>query len=282
MSARNRSPAARPRGRLPQRVYWFRRTLVLLTALAMVYGVAHLLGAGGGASDGTATITAAHPRRTVAPAPTRVAGPVVVATTPARAGSKRHQQQSTPVSSPLATPSGPCNPADILVTPQIGRVAAGGPITITLGLTGTQPACTFTVSPRSVVLKVTSGSDGIWSSQDCPKSIPTRTVAVRSTGVTRVPVTWSGRRSDAGCSRTTGWADPGYYHALAAAMGSQPSDVQFRLSLPSRPVVTKTAHPKQTKSAKPSGTASPRATASPTGSTGGKQSACGGDNVCPH
>ena len=282
MSARNRSPLTRPRGRLPQRVYWFRRTLVLVTALAMVYGVAHLLGAGGGASESTATTTAAHPRRTVAPAPSRVAGPVAVATTPARAATKRHQQTPIPASSPLATPSGPCDAADVLVTPEVGKVAAGGPITITLGLTGTQPACSFTVSPRSVVLKVTSGPDGIWSSQDCPKSIPTRTVAVRSTGVTRVPVTWSGRRSDAGCSRTTAWAEPGYYHALAAAMGSQPSDVQFRLSLPSRPVVTKTAHPKQPRAGKASGTARPAATASATGSTGGKQSACGGDNVCPH
>lgn len=280
MPAPSRSPLTRPRGRLPQRVYWFRRTLVLVTALAMVYGLAHLLGAGGGSNAGTATITAAHPRRTAAPPPGRIAGPVAVATTPAPAGKKHRQPASTPTSVPLATPSGPCNAADLLVTPEVGRAAAGGPITIRLGLTGTQPACTFTVSPKSVVLKVTSGSDGIWSSQDCPKAIPTRTVAVRSSAVTNVPVTWSGRRSDGSCSRTTAWAEPGYYHALAAALGSQPSDAQFRLTLPSRPVVTKTAHPKQKHPAKSAGTSRPSATASGAGSVGGKQSSCGGDNVC--
>jgi hypothetical protein len=33
----------------------------------------------------------------------------------------------------------------------------------------------------------------------------------------------------------------------AAAIGSEPADAQFRLSVPPRPVVTKTAHPKSKK-----------------------------------
>lgn len=274
----SRSPLARPRGRLPQRVYWVRRVLVLVTALAMVFAVARLLGSGGAAeTDGTATITAAHPQHPRTPSPTGFVGPVAG---PAVGTPSASQGTQTPSGSPtpLATPTGPCVAADLTVTPVITTAAAGRPIPIGLQLTGTQPACSFTVSPKTVVLKVTSGNDRIWSSQDCHKAIPTRTVAVRSAAATTVPVTWSGRRSDSGCTRTTAWAEPGYYHALAAALGSAPSDVQFRLTLPSRPVVTKTAHPKPTPTPKERSTGTPTATAS--ASVKGKQSACGGDNAC--
>ncbi|HET8604321.1 MAG TPA: hypothetical protein VFM09_10360 [Marmoricola sp.] len=283
----DRSPLTRPRGRLPQRVYWFRRGLVLLTALALVFGIARLLGAGGGSpSDGTATMTAARTTRNTAPAQSRVVGPAAVATTPVTGRKHQRQPAATAVATPLAVPTGPCQAPDVIVTPVVGTAAAGGRITIGLGLTGTQPACTFTVSPRTVVLKVISGTDRIWSSQDCPKAIPTRTVAVRSGVSTTVPVTWSGRRSDGSCSRATAWAEPGYYHALAAALGSQPSDVQFRLTLPSRPVVTRTARPTprprqhQQATSSPSPSSSPSPTSSPTTKVKGKQSSCGGDNVC--
>lgn len=282
----SRSPLTRPRGRLPQRVYWFRRALVLVTALALVFGVARLLGSGGGSAetDGTATITAAHPKPPQTPSSTGFVGPVGVPTTGPTA-TRRHTETPTPSPTPLATPTGPCVPADLTVTPLISTAAAGRPIMIGLRLTGTQPACTFTVSPKTVVLKVTSGHDRIWSSQDCRKAIPTRTVAVRSAVATTVPVTWSGRRSDTGCTRTTAWAEPGYYHALAAALGSEPSDVQFRLTLPSRPVVTRTAHPKpqrHTAEPKPADqhTTQPSPSPTATATVSGKQSACGGDNAC--
>ena len=274
-----RSPLTRPHGRLPQRVYWVRRVLVLATALALVFGVARLLGAGGGESptDGTAAITAAHPRHPQAPAPTGLMGPVGVPTIAATASGRHGRATQSPT--PLAVPTGPCVAADVTVTPLISTAAAGRPITIGLRLTGTQPACSFPVSPKTVVLKVTSGNDRIWSSQDCAKAIPTRTVAVRSAAATTVPVTWSGRRSDTGCTRTTDWAEPGYYHAMAAALGSEPSYVQFRLTLPSRPVVTRTAHPKQQRqSTKAQPSSGPTATS--TAKVDGKQSACGGDNAC--
>ena len=274
----SRSPLTRPRGGLPQRVYWFRRALVLVTAFALVFGVARLLGSDGGSAgtEGTATITAAHPGHPQNPSPTGFVGPVGAPTGSPTA----HHRTKTPSPSPtpLATPTGPCAAADLTVSPVIDTAAAGRPVTIGLRLTGTQPACTFTVSSKSVVLKVTSGQDRIWSSQDCRKAIPTRTVAVRSAVATTVRVSWSGRRSDTGCTRTTAWAEPGYYHALAAALGSEPSDVQFQLTLPSRPVVTKTAHPKPTQKHTEQPAGEPSATS--TATVKGKQSACGGDNAC--
>jgi hypothetical protein len=169
------------------------------------------------------------------------------------------------------------------VLPSVPQAAAGHPIAVHLRLEGTQPACSFEVSPDSLVVKITSGSDRIWSSQDCPHAIRKSTVVVRSGVPADVPITWSGRRSDDDCSGLTSWALPGFYHVYAAALGSTPTDVQFEVTVPNRRLVTKTAKPKPTKKASPAATAkaTPRATptAKPTPSKKGGGSVCGGDNA---
>ena len=136
--------------------------------------------------------------------------------------------------------------------PSVPRAWGAGDITIRLGLQGIQPACTFKVSPESVVVKITSGSDRIWSSQDCPDSIKPADVVVRNGVPTYVNVVWSGRRSDDTCSRTAAWANAGYYHAFAAVLGSTPTDTQFEVTRAPTDFVTKTAKPKPSQSPQPS------------------------------
>jgi hypothetical protein len=251
-----------PRGRLPARVYWFRRSLVLLTALALVFAIGRLL-SGSGATPTTdrATVTASTPT----PVPSRgVAGPVPLQPATTAAGQPTGpraappQPTGTPVA--LALPSGPCALDEITVTPTVPTASALSRVDLVLQLTGIKPACTFSVSSRTVVAKVTSGKDRIWSSQDCPHSIQPTSVVVRSAEPTNVVVSWSGRRSDEECSRSTAWALPGYYHLTAAVIGSEPNDTQFRLSAPPRPVVTKTVKPHQKKKQ-------------------GSGTVCGGDNA---
>jgi len=125
-----------------------------------------------------------------------------------------------------------------------GTAYAGSDVTITLNLTTLEsPACTWEVSSDSVVLKLTSGSDRIWSTQDCAAAIATQSVVVRKDAKTKVDVAWSGQRSDDGCTRTTLWAQPGYYFATAAALGAEPVDQQFQLLTPLRPTITPTPTP---------------------------------------
>lgn len=247
-----------PRGRLPARVYWFRRSLVVLTALALVFAVGRMLGGSGGPAPAErATVTATTPT----PTPTRgVAGPVPLQ--PATTGRPAAPQPGgTPVV--LAAPSGPCALDEITVTPTVPTAAAVHRVDLVLELTGVKPACTFSVSSRTVVAKVTSGKDRIWSSQDCPRSIKPTSVVVRSGDPAKVVVSWNGRRSDEDCSRSTAWALPGYYHLTAAVIGSVPADTQFRLSAPPRPVITKTAKPHTKKAKQKQGTGT----------------VCGGDNA---
>ncbi len=252
--------------------------MVLLVAAALVFGIGKLIGTGSDqpAADQAST-TASTPKASgSASSSATPLGPAVPDKMPAHASQV-----------PLLPPSGECAADEVSVLPSVPKAAAGGPIVVHLRLEGTQPACTFAVSPDSLAVKITSGSDRIWSSQDCPRSIRPSTVVVRSGLPVDVPVVWSGRRSDESCSTGTTWALPGFYHVYAAALGSTPTDVQFEVTIPNRPVVTRTAKPKPTAKATatptakatPKATAKPTPTARPTKKTGGKGTTCGGDNA---
>lgn len=240
------SGLARPRGPLPARVYWFRRSMVLFTAFALVFAIGRLLsGPDSEPSGDTVAVTAAEPSATTP----GVAGPMPIKST---AAGKPRRPTPSPTGTPvvLAEPSGPCSVDEITVTPTVPTAVAGRRVNLVLELTGIRPACTFSVSSRTLVAKVTSGPDRIWTSQDCPAAIRAASVVVRSAVPTKVVVPWNGRRSDDDCSRNTGWALPGYYHVRAAAIGSEPGDAQFRLTSPPRPVVTRTAQPTKQSTAK--------------------------------
>jgi hypothetical protein len=238
----------RPVRRLPARVYWFRRALVLGSVFGMVFVGAHLLGSGGGKPDSAtpaASVGKAKAGANGGPVgPLPLAGPSATAT-------------GTPPAAALAEPSGPCDLNDITVTPVTDDLFAGRTVGLTLQLTGVQPACTFQVSSQTLVAKVVHGDDRIWTSQQCPGAIPKQSVVVRSAQPTTVQVSWSGRRSDDTCSRTTSWAVPAAYRVVAAVVGSEPADAVFHLKTPPQAVVTKTVTPKPAKAK----TTTPTATA---------------------
>jgi hypothetical protein len=266
-----------PRGRLPRRVYWVRRAVVLGLALALVFGIGRLLGGTGSDDPGAAAVQSGNGTTAQGPGSTVPAGPVVPS----------QKLPTKAAKAPLLPPSGDCEDDEISVLPSVPRAWAGAPITIQLQLTGTQPACTFEVSPETVVVKIASGSDRIWSSQDCPKSIPTTSVVVRSSQPVVVPVVWSARRSDEQCSSTADWALLGFYHVYAAALGSTPSDVQFEVTRAAPKVVTRTPKPRPSTtasapakaSATAPATAAAKPSSSPSPSVSGKGSKCGGDNA---
>ena len=247
-----------PRGRLPRRVYWVRRSIVLGVALLLVFGVGKLLG-GTGEDEPGSTIKANPSSARQEPGASVTVGPV------APSGKLRAKAKV-----PLLPPNGECRDDEVTVLPSVYRAWAGRPVVIHLQLQGTQPACTFSVSPESIVVKIVSGEDRIWSSQDCPDTIKESQVVVRSAQPVEVPVIWNGRRSDDQCTRGLDWALPGFYHVFAAALGSTPRDVQFEITQASPLVVTQTASPRPSASAsagarQPSSTTSHRPAASPTG-----------------
>ncbi|MDO7868564.1 hypothetical protein [Nocardioides jiangxiensis] len=238
-----------PRGPLPARVYWVRRGIVLGVALLLVLVVGRLLTGG---SDGTdqasgprdsAQLVGSQTSQTTDPTASSSA---TTATTETTAGTK---------GLPLAEPTGPCDPDKVTVTPVGGKRANDGHVAMILAVGTSEEACTFTFSPESVVVKIESGSDSIWSSQQC-SVLPTQDLVVRAAKPAAATFTWNGHRSDATCSRSTAWALPGTYHAIAATLGGEPTDTAFELTRPPTVVVTKTAKPKVTATATSTATSS--------------------------
>jgi hypothetical protein len=226
------------RGPLPPRVYWRRRALLVVAGVLLVFALARGLSAGSDATSGpdAATPVAAVPTSTVTVTPS--ATPI----DPQRAEGKKRKRRE-PV---LVAPTGPCADEDIAVTPTVPRPIAGRNVLVVLELrTISAEACTWEASPETLTLKITSGKDDIWSSRQCPRAVPSRSVVVRSAVATKIGVTWSARRSDDECSTLTHWALPGFYHVTAAALAGEPADVQFELEAPARAVITRSPTPKQ-------------------------------------
>ncbi|GAA1940937.1 hypothetical protein GCM10009797_37670 [Nocardioides hwasunensis] len=232
---------------MPARVYWIRRLVVLGVPLVLVVVLARWLGGSSDAQDpagGTATQAGASVETT--PAPT--AGPTAQAPTGKKGGKgKKNQQQQEPAPPPepvLAEPTGPCVDSDIVATPAITSAPGGSDIALTINLrTAISEACTWQASAETMTVTITSGSDDIWSSRQCPASIPAQDVVIRQAVDAPVVVTWSAKRSDDGCTARTKWAMPGFYHVQAAALGGNETDVQFELVPPTPPVVTQTVDP---------------------------------------
>jgi hypothetical protein len=229
------------RGPLPPGVYWRRRLLVLGLAVGLVVVFARVLGGG---SDGSSDDDPDDLAQQVAGTPT--ADPT---DDPSRKpGGKKSNKPTTtptPTETPLPTPTGSCTEDDILIQPVVDQAVADSDVMIVLQLrTRVAEACTWDVSASNLALKITSGSDDIWSSIECPRAIPVKEVVVRQDHTSTLGVIWTGaRRSDQGCTQQAGWALPGYYHVAAAPLGGEPVDVQFRLAAPTPEVITQTPNP---------------------------------------
>lgn len=237
VSVSRMSAVTRPQGPLPARVYWTRRAVVLGVAFLMIFTLARVLGGG---SDGKSDPDQAAP----------VAGePTGSATAPETTGSQQEGNGDRgdtrkPRKSLLAQPDGPCDVADLKIRASITQVASSAEIRIPLKLTTTVPACTFEVSRASVVVKLTSGRDHIWSSQDC-RGIESKTVVVRAEKPAWARLVWNGRRSGIACGPSALWALPGWYHVTAAPLGGEPSDKMFELTPRKRERITEAPEPEK-------------------------------------
>jgi len=230
-----RSMTSLTRGPLPASVYW-RRRLMLLLGVTLVLGVvvSKLFGGGDDGNDkgvDRATEVSGEPTGSVSD-------------DPATAPPKKSKKPKTPQEPVLAQPDGPCEDSDIVITPTVEKAVAGRPVSVTLELrTAIAEACTWRVSAGHVTMKITSGTDEIWSSRQCPRAVPVQDVVVRSAVTTFVDVPWKARRSDDGCPVQTQWALPGTYHVAAAALGGEPAEARFELERPSPQVILPPENP---------------------------------------
>lgn len=227
-----RTPPRRPAPkRLSPAVYWRRRAIVFGTPLVALIAVIALMVGGHGSKTPQATLAgnATTPTQT---APTTAAG-----------------SQAAPVASGA---NGACPASSIQVTPSITDGVAGGPIQVNLAIATTQAACNFQMSGANVAVKISSGNNSLWTSQNCSNVVPSGTLALHSSAPVTTSLSWDGHQSNGTCGATNPWVGPGNYQIIASVIGSTPTSANFTLSLPNAPTVTQTASPSA--SATPKGT----------------------------
>jgi hypothetical protein len=142
---------------------------------------------------------------------------------------------TTPTRTPLGRPTGDCDPAHVDMRIEVADAVAGRPHTVTFVFTSTRaPACRLAITPRSMSTRVTSGPDNIWSSYECPNSLPAREIVVRRDPPTSYTFTWNGHRSTSGCRVVGAVPKPGGYWVEAALVGGQPHKAYFDIRAPKR------------------------------------------------
>lgn len=105
--------------------------------------------------------------------------------------------------------------------------------TLVLSVPATANACTLPITPDSLVARITSGSDVVWSSTDCPDALLAKQVVVRHDPATIYSIDWNGRRSTPNCASQGDVAPPGGYWVEAALVGGEPHKAYFDI-LPAR------------------------------------------------
>ncbi|MCL8026199.1 hypothetical protein [Nocardioides bruguierae] len=228
------------RGRLPARVYWVRRVVVLgavALLVAVVVGAVRLV-AGPGTTEQAQQVSAGTEAGTSASAdPSADATADATASAGQSTGQRKKKRTATATPTPTpAEPEGTCEDSQVVVTPTVGTVYAGAGATFTLELsTRKVAACWFDVSPRTVVVKVSDDDGEVWSTRECRRALTDLSVsrlAVRRDSTTPVSLAWSGRESDEGCTVSTDWAEPGEYELQAASLGGEAGSTTFTITTP--------------------------------------------------
>lgn len=252
-----------PAGPEPEETYWLRRAMVAGAVLVMVILVVALFV--NSSSTGTAVATAPTPSPSEpAVAPSRTPGPSAStstspspspsdATSPSNATSTNNAAPSRASTSAGSTtkPSGKasstgsrkpeksaapaapasCSPGKLRATlTGDQRLKPKERTTFALSLiNGSGTACRVSVSPKTFELKVYSGSDRIWSSDDCDTAVKSIDKLVAAEDAVTWSMAWNGRRSAEGCKNRPEVPRAGTYFATAQLKGADP--VQLRLIL---------------------------------------------------
>ncbi len=196
----------RPVGRLPARVYWFRRVLLVVLVLVVLL----LAGWAWGVMTG--------PDQPGAAAGTGVSQTPTPDATPTPTSSLTSSPTSSPTSSasPSETTSGTpmCADSDIVVVASTSQSTypAGKDPRLTVKVTNTsKQTCRRDVGQKAMEVKVNQGDRRIWSSDDCAPGGSAKVVPLKAGQSYTTSVVWSRTTSKPGCPTGQPSAKAGTY-----------------------------------------------------------------------
>lgn len=198
--------------RLPARVYWVRRAVLLLVValvVLLVWLIARAaLGGGPAAKAPTTPSTSTSPTITPKPGPT-------ITTTPYPGGITN------------------CAATDLVLTivPGASTFAAGVSPTFTLTITDNGPApCLVDAGDTHRAIVITSGTDRIWSNQDCAAAAADpRTLLLTPKQTDTTQLAWNLVRSAPGCPAGLPVPAAGTYVASFTVAGATAAPAVFGL-----------------------------------------------------
>lgn len=205
--------ALHPVGPLAAGTYWRRRAWTGGVLLVLVLVLLKACSGSGPANKDALAVAPATPT----PTPTTVATrrPTPRVTTPGRA---TPTAPATGTAAPSAGPVGSCPDSALVLVASADApsYATGANPLLRLSIrNGSRVACRRNVGSRAVELRILSGSDRIWSSDDCAKGGTLEPVLLQPGETRSTSVVWSGRRSQPGCAGSTAQAQPGTYLVFA-------------------------------------------------------------------
>ncbi len=212
------------KGPQPPVVYWIRRLLVLLIAVIVIGLLVW------------AFLPKGQQPTTGVPADTPPAVPSDPAPSPLPSGSPSDDGTPTPSSSPSPSASpgtGACEPIGVQLDVKGFRsVKSGGKQTFSVTAeNNTAMPCVMEITPATFVLRVTSGSDAIFSTAHCAKWLPeVKKQNLKAGAAVEFKVEWTTFRSAKGCKQDRSMLGAGTYIATAAYEESSTKRFVFLLT----------------------------------------------------
>jgi hypothetical protein len=229
--------AGRPAGRqrFPQAVYWRRRVVALLVAMAVLSLITWAFFGALGLSAGTSGAPAGHRGASPGGAPHGGSGPGA-----AGAGGALSGNSQSPATKQAGSGGGrragsrprACAAGDVVLSLLASQAAYSSSRLpqFSIDVVGTgQPTCTFNVGARHVALVIRSGSVRVWSSADCPRGSGSLVLDLQRGVPTTLSITWNRQTSSPGCTGPSSALPAGTYSATVVDGGLDSNPVTFRL-----------------------------------------------------
>jgi hypothetical protein len=228
---------------LPAATYWRRRFIALLAGMSVLALVAWALSGAVNATRaaGGSTTHKPPPHKTVVTPPASSPDPSLAASG-SPPSSKTPTAQKTPHPSSSNGTSGTdktagrtpvCSPGYVVLSlfSSQGSYSTGQDAQFQIDVVSTaKRSCNFDVGAGHVVLQISKGTQIVWTSAQCAEGEASLIATLHRGVPTIVPMTWTGRRSSAGCPVPGAQAGRGSYTAVATDGTLRSSTVNFRLS----------------------------------------------------
>ncbi len=195
-------------------VYWARRGALVLAVVAVVAALIFVF--------------RPQPQTPVAAVPD---SPSVTPQAPGPSPTASESDSASP--SPSPTPTGPlaCDASNTTLSlAGFQKVKQDGKQSFRLGITNTgTETCVLEVKPSTFTLTVTSGTDRIWSTDDCTKWVPTQKGKLKAGKTSEFAITWTVARSSADCTLAKTTLGTGTYVASATFAGDAKARQVFQV-----------------------------------------------------